>query len=120
MGQLPDGRSMVIQCKRYAAARSIPARDLRDVAGSRYHFKADVAIFVTTSRFTNQSAEFALANNILAIHRDILGLWNKGTPLMNLFEINGSGQGDRAHQARWKNTYGGRPTRKSKPTPADG
>lgn len=56
---------MVIKCKRYAASRPIPARDLRELAGSRYHFTADLAIFVTTSRFTDQSTEFALANNIV-------------------------------------------------------
>lgn len=116
-GRLPDGRSMVVQCKRYAASRSIPARDLRDLAGSRLHFKADVAIFVTTSRFTGQARQFAVANNIVTVHRDFLGLWNKGTRLTDLFEISGSGQGDRAHQARWRNTYGSRPRRRRKSTP---
>ncbi|RAJ61782.1 restriction system protein [Streptomyces sp. Amel2xB2] len=108
-GRLPDGRSMVVQCKRYAASRPIPPRDLRELAGSRVHFAADVAVFVTTSRFTDKATAYALANSIVTVHRDVLGLWNKGTPLTGLFEINGSGQGDRAHRVRWRNTYGSRP-----------
>jgi Restriction endonuclease len=58
---------MVIQCKRYAASRPIPARDLRDPAGSRLHFKADVAMSVTTSRFTDQATQFAATNNIITV-----------------------------------------------------
>lgn len=51
LGILPDGRSMVIQCKRYTPKSKIPSREIRDLLGAKVHFKVDVAIFVaTTSR----------------------------------------------------------------------
>ncbi len=105
-GRLPDGRTMVIQCKRYTPSSSISSPELRGLLGSKTHFKADVAIFVTTTRFTGPSVRFALDNDILAIHRDHLGLWNSGTPLAALSTVNGAGQGGRQHRARWKKTYG--------------
>ncbi|MCF2532891.1 restriction endonuclease [Yinghuangia soli] len=105
-GRLPDGRSMVVQCKRYTPTSSIPARDLRDLRGAQAHFGADVAIFVTTTRFTRPSTEFAAKNGIWAIHRDFLGLWNSGTRLSALAELNGTGQGDARHRRRWRDTYG--------------
>ncbi|MFD7711171.1 restriction endonuclease [Streptomyces sp. NPDC059785] len=106
VGRLPDGRSMVVQCKRYAPARTVAGRELRDLLGARVHFGADVAVFVTTSRFSRQSEAFAAGNGILAVHRDHLGLWNNGTSLVTLMALNGSGQGDARHRARWKRTYG--------------
>jgi restriction system protein len=105
-GLLPDGRSLVVQCKRYTASRMIPARDLRDLLGAKAHFGADLAVFVTTTRFSRQGLEFAVRNGILAIHRDHLGLWNNGASLMSLTEVNGAGQGDSRHRARWKQAYG--------------
>ncbi|MFJ8927421.1 restriction endonuclease [Streptomyces sp. NPDC102340] len=105
VGRLPDGRSMVIQCKRYAPTSSIASRELRDLLGARTHFKADVAVFVTTTRFTGPSERFAIGNDILAVHRDHLGLWNNGTALTSLIAVNGGGQGDRRHRVRWKKTY---------------
>ena len=104
-GLLPDGRSFVIQCKRYTPSSAIASREMRDLLGARVHFKADLAVFVTTTRFTRPSVAFAKEHDILAVHRDHLGLWNSGTTLPALAEVNGAGQGDRRHQARWKQTY---------------
>jgi restriction system protein len=107
LGRLPDGRTMVVQCKRYAPSRAVPHRELRDLLGARVHFRADVAVFVTTSRFTGPSEKFALEHDILAVHRDHLGLWNNGASLLSLREVNGRGQGDARHRNRWKQAYGG-------------
>lgn len=107
LGRLPDGRTMVVQCKRYAPSRAIPTRELRDLLGSQVHFRADLAVFVTTSRFTGPSERFAPAHGMLLVHRDHLGLWNNGASLMSLSEVNGRGQGDARHRARWKQAYGG-------------
>ncbi len=104
-GCLPDGRTMVIQCKRYAPSATIPARDLRDLLGSKAHFGADLAVFVTTTRFSRQALAFAVKNGILAIHRDHFGLWNSGASLISLSDVNGSGQGNSQHRAVWKRTY---------------
>ncbi|MFJ4935779.1 restriction endonuclease [Streptomyces pseudovenezuelae] len=107
LGRLPDGRTMVVQCKRYAPSRAIPNRELRDLVGARVHFGADVAVFVTTSRFTGPSEKFAVQHDILAVHRDLLGLWNNGACLLAVAGVNGRGQGDARHRARWKQAYGG-------------
>lgn len=105
LGRLPDGRAMVVQCKRYAPSSAIASREVRDLLGARVHFEADVAIFVATTRFTRPAEEFAVKHGILAIHRDHFGLWNNGASLESLIHVNGSGQGDQRHRARWKRTY---------------
>ncbi|GAB3963319.1 restriction endonuclease [Streptomyces sparsus] len=106
LGRLPDGRMMVIQCKRYAPSSTIASRDVRDLLGAKVHFNADVAVFATTTRFSRPSEAFAVEHGILAIHRDHLGLWNNGASLLSLADLNGSGQGDARHRARWKHAYG--------------
>lgn len=70
---------MVIQCKRYAPTSTIASRELRDLLGAWVHFGADLAVFVTTTRFSRPSEKFA--------------------------EINGAGQGDAQHRTRWKQAY---------------
>ncbi|MFF5366064.1 restriction endonuclease [Streptomyces sp. NPDC013187] len=106
VGRLPDGRSVVIQCKRYTPTSTIASRELRDLLGAKVHFGADLAVFVTTTRFSRPSERFALQHGILAVHRDHLGLWNNGASLLSLTEVNGRGQGDSRHRARWKQAYG--------------
>lgn len=106
VGHLPDGRAMVIQCKRYAPSSTIASRELRDLLGAKVHFRADVAVFVTTTRFSRPSEKFAVEHGILAVHRDHLGLWNNGASLLSLSGVNGHGQGDSRHRARWKQAYG--------------
>ncbi|MBB5933875.1 hypothetical protein [Streptomyces zagrosensis] len=44
-------------------------------------------------------------NGVLAVHRDHLGLWNNAATLLSLGDVNGSGQGDRRHRERRRNTY---------------
>ncbi|MFF3140533.1 restriction endonuclease [Streptomyces sp. NPDC057927] len=106
LGRLPDGRAMVIQCKRYAPSSTIASRELRDLLGAKVHFRADVVVFVTTTRFSRPSEKFAVEHGILAVHRDHLGLWNNGASLLSLSGVNGHGQGDLRHRARWKQAYG--------------
>ncbi len=105
-GRLPDGRTMVVQCKRYNPKRKISNSEVRNLLGSRVHFGADVAIFVTTAYFSGPAESCAVHNDVLAVHRDHLGLWNNGVALPALAALNGSGQGDRRHRARRKKTYG--------------
>ncbi|MFI9723632.1 restriction endonuclease [Streptomyces sp. NPDC052396] len=106
VGRLPDGRTMVVQCKRYAPRSAIASREMRDLLGSQVHFGADVAVFVTTTRLSGPSQDVVRKNGIIAIHRDLLGLWNSGTSLESVAGVNGAGQGDRSHRKRWKETYG--------------
>ncbi|MFB6553563.1 restriction endonuclease [Streptomyces sp. NPDC056405] len=64
LGVLPDGRSMVIQCKRYTPKSRIPSREVRDLLGARAHFKVDVAVFVTTTYFSGPAEKFATENGL--------------------------------------------------------
>jgi restriction system protein len=65
-----------------------------------------VAVFVTITRFSRPSESFAVEHEILAVHRDHLGLWNNGTSFLSLSGVNGHGQGDSRHRAHWKQAYG--------------
>ncbi|MER5932604.1 restriction endonuclease [Streptomyces sp. NPDC002054] len=86
--------------------RKISNSEVRNLLGSQVHFGADVAIFVSTTYFSDLAERCAVQNGVLAVHRDHLGLWNNGVARSALASVNGSGQGDRQHRARRKNTYG--------------
>ncbi|MFC8074387.1 restriction endonuclease [Streptomyces sp. NPDC057307] len=107
IGRLPDGRRLVVQCKHYAPHRSVPSGDMQKFVGTAWlHHEADVAVFAATCPFSRAALALAVRHGILAVHRDLLGQWNTGTPLQELLPLNGTGQGDRAHRRRWKDTYG--------------
>ena len=97
IGYLADGRKLVIQCKKYAAHRSVPSQDMQKFVGTaRLEHGADVALFVTTGHaFTRGALGLALRQDIVALHRDLLGSWVKGAHLETLIPLNGSGGGTR-------------------------
>ncbi|MDX2563307.1 restriction endonuclease [Streptomyces sp. TX20-6-3] len=97
VGYLADGRKLVIQCKKYAAHRSVPSQDMQKFVGTaRLEHGADVALFVTTGHaFTRGALGLALRQDIVALHRDLLGSWVKGAHLESLIPLNGSGGGTR-------------------------
>lgn len=97
VGYLADGRKLVIQCKKYAAHRSVSSQDMQKFVGTaRLEHGADVALFVTTCRaFTRDALGLALRQDIVALHRDLLGSWVKGAHLESLIALNGSGDGTR-------------------------
>ncbi|WP_422397724.1 restriction endonuclease [Streptomyces virginiae] len=97
VGYLADGRKLVIQCKKYAAHRSVPSQDMQKFVGTaRLEHGADVALFVTTCHaFTRDALGLALRQDIVALHRDLLGSWVKGAHLETLIPLNGSGGGVR-------------------------
>ncbi|GAA1928461.1 hypothetical protein GCM10009716_40340 [Streptomyces sodiiphilus] len=106
-GRLPDGRLLVVQCAHDAPGGSVPRDDMQKLVGTaRLHHRADVALFVTTCRFGKPAQDLAAAHGIVAVNRDLLELWNDGTPLEMLIALGGAGQGDRRHRARWKRAYG--------------
>ncbi|MFD5026773.1 restriction endonuclease [Streptomyces sp. NPDC058373] len=106
---LPDGRRLVVQCKHYAPHRYVPSGDMQKFLGTAWlHHRADVAVFAATCPFSRAALDLAADHRILAVHRDLLGLWNTGTPLTALLPLNGAGQGDAAHRRRWRETYGRR------------
>lgn len=104
VGRLPDGRSIAVQCKRYAPHRSISNTEMITLLGSQTHYGADVAVFVTTARITAPAEKVAVQNGILAIHRDHLGHWRSGTAITAFAGLNGTGTGTRKHLKQWKKT----------------
>ncbi|GGZ17615.1 hypothetical protein GCM10010300_71950 [Streptomyces olivaceoviridis] len=95
VGYLADGRKLVVQCKKYAPHRSVSSQDMQKFVGTaRPEHGADVALFVTTCRtFTKAALGLALRQDIVALHRDLLGSWVKGARLETLLPLNGSGGG---------------------------
>ncbi|MGW2778313.1 restriction endonuclease [Streptomyces olivaceoviridis] len=97
VGYLADGRKLVVQCKKYAPHRSVSSQDMQKFVGTaRPEHGADVALFVTTCRtFTKAALGLALRQDIVALHRDLLGSWVRGAHLETLLPLNGSGDGTR-------------------------
>ncbi|MGW0141853.1 restriction endonuclease [Streptomyces calvus] len=95
VGYLADGRKLVVQCKKYAPHRSVSSQDMQKFVGTaRLEHGADVALFVTTCRtFTKAALGLALRQDIVALHRDLLGSWVKGAHLETLIPLNGRGGG---------------------------
>lgn len=83
IAEAPDGRRIVIQCKRYKPGNPVPGPDLQRFLGTvRAIHKADVPVFVTTAwRFTKQSRELAASQQVILIDRDLLSHWNNGISL---------------------------------------
>jgi restriction system protein len=76
----PDGRRIVIQCKRYGDGHRVGSQDLQRFGGTCYTVhEADVAVLVTTSDFTAPAAEYAEQCGILCFDRPALRAWHDGT-----------------------------------------
>jgi restriction system protein len=70
----PDGRRLVVQCKRYAGNLSSP--DVQRFAGTaREIHGADVALLVTTGRPTTQALQVARQCRIDLVDRPVLARW---------------------------------------------
>ncbi len=88
IANLPDGRRVVIQCKRYKPTGSVSGPEMQQFLGTvRAEHGADVALFVTTARrFTRQAQDLAGRHHVHLVHRDRLAFWNGGTPLPALLD----------------------------------
>ncbi|WP_320780487.1 restriction endonuclease [Streptomyces sp. CRN 30] len=76
----PDGRSVVIQCKRYSETNRVGSQDLQRFGGTCFTVhEADVAVVVTTSDFTAPAAEYAAQCGIVCVDREALLAWSDGT-----------------------------------------
>ncbi|ALC25095.1 restriction endonuclease [Streptomyces pristinaespiralis] len=88
MGRLPDGRKIVVQCKRYAKHRTVGSPDLRKFNGTaRSEHGADVPLFVASCKFTKQARAFAARHDLVVVDVDLLGFWNSGTALTALLDL---------------------------------
>ena len=73
-GYAPDGRRLVVQCKRYSAKVGSP--EVQRFAGTARHIHdADVALLVTNNYLTAQAADVARRCHISVVDRDSLGRW---------------------------------------------
>jgi restriction system protein len=76
----PDGRKLVIQCKRYGDEHRVGSQDLQRFGGTCYTVhEADVAVLVTTSDFTAPAVDYAEQCGILCLDRTALHMWSDGT-----------------------------------------
>ncbi|EDY45637.1 restriction endonuclease [Streptomyces sp. SPB074] len=75
----PDGRRVVIQCKRYAPTHKAGSQDLQRFGGTCWTVHAaQLALVVTTSTFTDPAAEYAEACGIRLIDGAALDAWTTG------------------------------------------
>ncbi|MFD4030658.1 restriction endonuclease [Streptomyces sp. NPDC058637] len=83
VGTTPDGRRLVVQCKRYTAENKVGSQDLQRFGGTCYAVhEAGVAVVVTTASFTEPALEYAEQCGIVCV--DLAGLiaWSDhGAPL---------------------------------------
>lgn len=76
---LPDGRRMVVQCKRYAPGRRVGSPEVQRVGGTyAVVHRADLAVVVTTAGFTDAAVEYAARAGIRLIDGGELAVWRDG------------------------------------------
>jgi restriction system protein len=76
----PEGRRLVIQCKRYGDDNKVGSQDLQRFGGTCFTVhEADLAVVVTTSDFTLPALEYAEQCGILCVGDDALRGWMAGT-----------------------------------------
>jgi restriction system protein len=70
------GRKVVTQCKRYKPSTAVGSPDMQRFVGTaRPHHQADIALFVTTSRFTKAAAAYAREHGIRTVDGEQLAEW---------------------------------------------
>ncbi len=75
----PDGRRLVIQCKRYSEENKVGSQDLQRFGGTCFTVHgADVAILVTSADFTAPALDYAEQCGILCVGDERLRAWSQG------------------------------------------
>lgn len=76
----PDGRRIVIQCKRYGPTNKVGSPDMQRFGGTCYSVhRAHIPVVVTTSTFTRQAADYAAAQGIRLYGEQELAGWASRT-----------------------------------------
>jgi HJR/Mrr/RecB family endonuclease len=71
VGKDPQGRSVIVQCKRYAPGSAIGSPVVQTFIGMKVvHHKADRGIIMTTAEFSKPAIELAKAHDIVLIDGD--------------------------------------------------
>ncbi len=69
LGKDPDGRSLVVQCKRYAPIKKVGSREMQLFIGmQQIHHKAERGVYVTTSDFTAAARDLGNRHGIWLIN----------------------------------------------------
>ncbi|XLE11222.1 restriction endonuclease [Streptomyces sp. Pv4-95] len=75
----PDGRVLVIQCKRYTDSNKVGSQEVQRFGGTCFAVhQAEIAVVITTSAFTEPAAEYADRCGILCFDHDDLTAWASG------------------------------------------
>ncbi|MER6853210.1 restriction endonuclease [Streptomyces flaveolus] len=75
----PDGRRLVIQCKRYCEDNKVGSEELQRFGGTCFTVhEADVAILVTSSDFTAPAVDYAEQCGIVCVDQHRLRAWSEG------------------------------------------
>jgi restriction system protein len=94
LGNMPDGRRLVVQVKHYAPHRTVPSGDMQKFVGMAFNeHHADVALFVATCEYGKAARDLAIKHQIVALNRNLFGSWNSGAPLESLLPLSGTGGG---------------------------
>lgn len=67
-----DGSKAVIECKRYGARSVTGRRDLQILLAAKHDESADIAIFVSTGRFSADALAYARENDIIVCDKNTL------------------------------------------------
>jgi restriction endonuclease Mrr len=79
VARTPDGRLVVIQCKRYRDTNRVGSQDMQRFGGTCFTVhEADVAVVVTTGDFTAPAIEYAEQCGIVCIDGQQLLRWQDG------------------------------------------
>ncbi|WP_406351470.1 restriction endonuclease [Streptomyces sp. NBC_01635] len=79
VARTPDGRLVVIQCKRYCDANRVGSQDMQRFGGTCFTVhEADVAVVVTSSDFTAPAVEYAEQCGIVCMDGQELLRWEHG------------------------------------------
>ncbi|MFF0970088.1 restriction endonuclease [Streptomyces sp. NPDC003703] len=80
VGVDPQGRRLIVQCKRYGEDNRVGSQDLQRFGGTCFTVhEADVAAVVTTSGFTAPAVEYAAHCGIVCLDGEALRAWSEGT-----------------------------------------
>ncbi|MFE1363675.1 restriction endonuclease [Streptomyces anulatus] len=75
----PDGRRLVVQCKRYGPENRAGSQELQRFGGTCYAVhEADVALVVSTGGFTEPALDYAEQCAILCYGPEELAAWSRG------------------------------------------
>ncbi|WP_411080488.1 restriction endonuclease [Streptomyces sp. cmx-18-6] len=79
LGTTPDGRRLVVQCKRYGPDNRAGSQDLQRFGGTCYAVHgADIALVVSTGGFTEPALDYAEQCGILCYGPEELAAWSEG------------------------------------------